>query len=288
MDHQTLRTACDQSQAPPPPSSGPSPPLPRPSPTPAQSRSPAAAILSPQDATALAAWTTSPSSAGTSAARVIRNHRPDITDGLPPGDFERRVGIYPHNGGFAARSRRRLFRRPSSALAVRCRSISSTMANWTAAPSRSAVSGTATHVREAPQLPDGHRRVGPYSSQQIPPMSIGRCRAHLLRRHSPEACLPPILIGTPSSILFRYKMSQKPRTPATANQLPSGATRCAHRRPKWNDHLGKRSGPTGARTTRAFILKHLGAALGPTDIRPPAAPCPGTDGIGRAVEFPTH
>ena len=64
-------------------------------------------------------------------------------------------------------------------------------------------------------------------------------------------------------------------------------TRCTQET-KWNDHLVEAIGADRGEGRHELILKHLGAALGPTDITTARDHIPGTSGIGRAVNFSTH
>lgn len=138
-----------------------------------------------------------------------------------------------------------------------------------AAPSRSAVSGTATHVAEAPQLPDGRKRVEfyPYSSTSE---SYAYVYWRSVGQLTYSDVLPPsvpsyILIEGALIDLFRYKMSQA----MNANNGESAAfwrNEMRTQETKWNDHLVEAIGADRGEDDTSFILKHLGAALGPTDI----------------------
>lgn len=137
------------------------------------------------------------------------------------------------------------------------------------APSRSAVSGTATHVAEAPQLPDGRKRVEfyPYSSTSE---SYAYVYWRSVGQLTYSDVLPPsvpsyILIEGAMIDLFRYKMSQA----MNANNGESAAfwrNEMRTQETKWKDHLVEAIGADRGEDDTSFILKHLGAALGPTDI----------------------
>lgn len=138
-----------------------------------------------------------------------------------------------------------------------------------AAPSRSAISGSATVVAEAPQLPDGRKRVEfyPYSSTSesyvyVYWRSVGQLTYSDL--------LPPsvpsyILIEGGLIDLFRYKMSQA----INANNGEAAAfwrNEMRTQETKWKDHLVEAIGADRGEDDTSFILKHLGAAIGPTDL----------------------
>ena len=137
------------------------------------------------------------------------------------------------------------------------------------APSRSAISGSATHVAEAPQLPDGRKRVEfyPYSSTSE---SYAYVYWRSVGQLTYSDVLPPsvpsyILIEGALIDLFRYKMSQA----MNANNGESAAfwrNEMRTQETKWNDHLVEAIGADRGEDDTSFILKHLGAALGPTDI----------------------
>lgn len=137
------------------------------------------------------------------------------------------------------------------------------------APSRSAISGSATLVAEAPQLPDGRKRVEfyPYSSTSESYVYVYWRSVDQLTYSD---VLPPsvpsyILIEGALIDLFRYKMSQA----ANANNGESAAfwrNEMRTQETKWKDHLVEAIGADRGEDDTTFILKHLGASFGPTDI----------------------
>lgn len=138
-----------------------------------------------------------------------------------------------------------------------------------AAPSRSAISGSATLVVEAPQLPDGRKRVEfyPYSSTSE---SYAYVYWRAVDQLTYSDMLPPsvpsyILIEGALIDLFRYKMSQS----MNANNGEAAAfwrNEMRTQETKWKDHLVEAIGADRGEDDTTFILKHLGGALGPTDI----------------------
>ena len=138
-----------------------------------------------------------------------------------------------------------------------------------AAPSRSAVSGTATHVAEAPQLPDGRKRVEfyPYSSTSE---SYAYVYWRSVGQLTYSDVLPPsvpsyILIEGALIDLFRYKMSQAMNA-SNGESAAFWRNEMRTQETKWNDHLVEAIGADRGEDDTSFILKHLGAARGPTDI----------------------
>ena len=137
------------------------------------------------------------------------------------------------------------------------------------APSRSAISGSATVVVEAPQLPDGRKRVEfyPYSTTSesyayVYWRSVGQLT---YSDYLPPSVPAYILIEGALIDLFRYKMSQA----MNANNGESAAfwrNEMRTQETKWKDHLVEAIGADRGEDDTSFILKHLGEALGPTDI----------------------
>ena len=124
-------------------------------------------------------------------------------------------------------------------------------------------------VVEAPQLPDGRKRVEFY-----PYSTTSESYAYVYWRSVGQLTysdfLPPsvpayILIEGALIDLFRYKMSQA----MNANNGESAAfwrNEMRTQETKWKDHLVEAIGADRGEDDTSFILKHLGEALGPTDI----------------------
>lgn len=139
----------------------------------------------------------------------------------------------------------------------------------TAAPSRSAVSGTATHVAEAPQLPDGRKRVEfyPYSATTEAYWYVYWKSINQLTYadYVPPSVPAYILIEGALIDLFRYKMAKS----INANNSEAAAfwrNEMRTQETKWKDHLVDAIGADRGEDDASFIIQRLGAQLGPTDI----------------------
>ena len=135
------------------------------------------------------------------------------------------------------------------------------------APSRSAISGSATHVAEAPQLPDGRKRVEfyPYSSTSE---SYAYVYWRSVGQLTYSDVLPPsvpsyILIEGALIDLFRYKMSQAMNA-SNGESAAFWRNEMRTHETKWNDHLVevvKQFGATGRVLTLIAVLIGTGLMI---------------------------